>query len=141
MRRQLGVALLAVLTVTACSTDDAEPSEPWMEAANYTYTMTSSCGEQWLIGTFEILVKDHTVTSAEPLDSSAHSLLDHTGLAHIPTLDQLVSEYREAIDEGVYRAEIEHAPLDGHPTMITIDWGQGIDDESCYHITDYSPTN
>lgn len=141
MRKLIGITLIAAFTLTACSTDDAEPSEPWMEPANYTYTVNSSCGEQWPIGTFEIVVKDHTVTSAAPLDSSAQSLLDHSGLAHIPTLQQLVGEYQIAVDDGEYGAEIEQAPLDGHPTLIVIDGGQGIDDKSCYLITDYSPAN
>lgn len=109
-----------------------------MEAASYTYTVDSSCGEQWFIGTFEVTVEDHVVVNAVALESNGQALLDQTGLDYIPTLDQLVDEYRNAVDRNADRADIEHAPGDGHPTMIDIDWSGGaIDDESCYTITRY----
>lgn len=130
--------IAALMLLGACeSSDDGVPDEPWMEAASYSYTVNSACGERWFIGTFAVTVTDHEVADAVAIDSDAHALLDQAGLEHIPTLDELVAEYRSAVDGNAEQAAIEHAPGDGHPTLIEIDWSSGIDDEACYTITSY----
>lgn len=131
--------MTALLIVGCSSTEDSEPSEPWIEAASYTYSVNSACGERVFLGTFDITVKDHVVVDAVAVDSNAQVVLSLSGMGEIPTLDDLVAEYREAVAADADTATIESAPGDGHPTRLNIDYDtDAVDDEACYTITAYA---
>ena len=138
MRAIIGVVTLSFL-LGACASDGDVGGEPWMEVANYSYVLDSSCGDRVLIGSFEITVRDHVVSDVVALDESAVAMLNSSGFEHVPTLDDLVAEYRTAVQENAIKAEIQHAPLDGHPVTITIKWDkEAIGDEACYTVTGYT---
>jgi len=137
--RLLAALLVASLTIGACSstTENNDP-EPWQEATSYSYTLSSGCGERFLIGTFDIQVRDHVVIDASALDDDAQALLDNSGLDHIPTLQQIYDEFWTAKWGEADDTHIDHAPIDGHPLTITIDWDAGaIDDDVCYSVAEY----
>ena len=141
MRTVLGIVVVALL-VAACSESSGDP-EPWQEAGSYTYTLDSQCGERDVIGTFSITVSDHEVEDASALDESGQALLDSSGLGQIPTLQQRYDEFWQAQwgADVADKAEIQHAPVDGHPLIITIDWdADAVDDAACYVISEYQAT-
>jgi hypothetical protein len=131
------VVLSAALVLAACASDTYVDPEPWFEPPNYSYLLTSMCGERLVIGTFWITVVDHEVVGVDARDPSAAALLEHGGFDAVPTLQDLMTEYVEARDGEADVASVEQAS-DGHPTSIEIDWSdEAIDDEACYTTSDY----
>jgi hypothetical protein len=115
-----------------------ETAPGWEEPSSYTYTLLSSEGERSLIGEFRVTVRNGKVTKATGLDASAGRALK-SGSTDVPTLGDLVEQWRTARRDGAATAEIEYAE-DGHPTRISLDWEENaIDDEALYVIRAYEP--
>ena len=111
----------------------------WTEPDSYVYVFDSQCGRRVLSGRWEV-----TVENGKAVDY--HSP-DHTGslLAgiEVPTLADLMNQVERARADGdaIVKA-FEADPDDGHPTLIDIDWlPNAVDDEECYVIESYTPTD
>jgi hypothetical protein len=103
----------------------------WAEPSAYKFTLTSSCGERDLRGSFKSTVKDGLVVQSEGLDAPARKALMLRLSRLVPTLGQLEAQAQTA-RTGTGDVVIKTDPADGHPTSITI----GTDE--CYQISDYS---
>jgi hypothetical protein len=142
-----GQALTVILAATVALGGCAEPdigtspqtTSGWQEPARYSYVLESRCGEQQLIGKFQVSVVDGAVTDAKGLDEAATNALRGTQPDLVPTLDRLLEQVNEARRSGAEIADVDVDPGDGHPVRITIDPRKNtIDDESCFTISDYS---
>jgi Family of unknown function (DUF6174) len=145
----LRLTLALPIFVLALSCESSEPSRPsagegpetststpaeWEPGSSYTYELDSSCGERSLIGEFRIEVRDGEVSSVEPLDESARSMIEGGFEDDIPSIEELLTEARLARSEGADVVEVRRAD-DGRPTEIEIDYmKEAIDDEACYVI-------
>jgi hypothetical protein len=119
--------VLALLGGCAAPPEVAARSAPvWREPGSYQFTVTSSCGERAMIGTFRTRVQNGAVTEREGLDDSARRALMLGLASEVPTLGRLKAEAEKS------HADIVLDPSDGHPISIN------IDDEHCYAISDYS---
>jgi hypothetical protein len=139
-------------SVTPSSSSDPER---WTEPPSYTFAFVSDCGERNGLGTFEVAVEDGVATEFRPLDELAER--SHSTLDQMPTLGSLVRRVEEARQyEHSFPGRpgpsgpvpgpsaqpaivtLETDPVDGHPTLIHIDWiPAAIDDEECYRILSY----
>lgn len=104
----------------------------WVEPTAYKFTLTSSCGERDLRGTFQSKVKNGMVIETAGLDAQARKALMLRLSRLVPTLGQLEAQAQTARTAGTGDVVIKTDPADGHPTSITI----GTDE--CYQISDYS---
>jgi hypothetical protein len=112
--------------------------EGWVEPADYSFTLASSCGERSLIGTFRVTVRNHETLAIRGLDASAIAFPGDA--SEVPTLAELLQEADDARAGNASSVEVETHPVDGHPVNIAIDWmANAIDDEACYRVTDYVP--
>lgn len=103
----------------------------------YSFEVTSTCGEQAFIGSFQISVRDDEVIEAVGLDQSGRRTLEATG-RDIPTLRDLLKQGLQASSDGAEVVNIEYDDVDGHPRFIEFDYDvEAIDDESCFRITNY----
>jgi hypothetical protein len=60
--------------------------------------------------------------------------------ADVPTLGEMLRRAAEATASGESEVTVERDPVDGHPTLVDIDWiVNAIDDEECYEILAYEP--
>jgi hypothetical protein len=120
--------------VSAAAPEVSSPAPPagWVEPTSYKFTLTSSCGERDLRGTFQSKVKDGMVVESAGLDASARKALMLRLSRLVPTLGQLEAQAQTARVAGTGDVVIKTDPADGHPTSITI----GTDE--CYQISDYS---
>jgi hypothetical protein len=109
----------------------------WAEPADYSFVLNQACGEQSLIGTFEVHVVDHDVDSATGLDAQARAMLENGGLGDVPTIADLLAGVERAGFTGAEVAEVTYDEA-GVPEVITIDFSSDvIDDESCYTISEF----
>ncbi|MGC0327656.1 hypothetical protein RKD23_000646 [Streptomyces sp. SAI-170] len=153
-RAVAAVALIAGMlgTTAACGTETeaastkgseavaAQSRTTWKEPASYVYTLESTEGEQALIGTFRITVRDHKVTRARGLDESGRRVVKDLP-DQVPTIGALLGELEQARKEDADQAEATYAP-DGHPERIVLDWDtNALDDESHYVISGYAPSS
>jgi hypothetical protein len=144
VKAALPAFLLLVLTGACAGADQAatataQPPVTWTAPAKYGFTLDSRCGEQALIGRFQVTVQDDKVVLAKGLDDSARRALMLRLAELVPTLRQLETQAETARREGAEVVAIERDPGDAHPTKITIDWSRSaVDDESCYTIEDYT---
>jgi len=137
MGRGILCVVVALLLAGCGETVDVGGGEPWMEPANYSYQLSSNCGERILIGTFWVTVVDHKVVGVDARDPAAAALLEQGYSDAVPSLDGLMGEYAEAIDGAADVVEIAQGG-DGHPESISVDWSSNaIDDEACYKIANY----
>ena len=112
----------------------------WQEPEAYTYAFEASRGERSLIGRFEVTVEDRTVVDYRALDPAAAAFPGTS--ADLPTLGELFERVDQAQKDDDAVVTFETDPLDGHPTRIEIDWlPNAIDDEECYVIESYMPTD
>lgn len=99
------VGLLALMSIAGCG-DANEPSaggsrreegatSAWDAPSNYSFRVSSKCGEQNFIGTFHIVVRDGEVTEAKGLDESGTNTVESMG-DEIPTLSDLLDYADEA---------------------------------------------
>jgi hypothetical protein len=110
----------------------------WLEPANYSFTVESSCGERALIGTFRVTVHDHKTVAFLGLDEAGRRYQGDAG--SLPTLRGLLEEAGDAAAHEADSVKVETDPADGHPVNVAIDYlANAIDDEACYLITDYLP--
>lgn len=139
----VGAVAVVVLASSGCGNglsssalDEAE--QRWSDASlsAYSFTLTSSCGERALIGTFVVSVADGEVSDAQAEDDSAAWVVEDQPEL-IPTIDDLFTLLHDAGDADRVTASYD-ADL-GYPTSIEIDRdAAGIDDEECYTVTDLS---
>jgi len=136
-RPALALILAAFAALGGCG--GSPPATPtWQEPTRYSYVLDSRCGEQQLIGKFEVTVADGAVTAVKGLDEMAANALRGVPPDFVPTLGQLVEQADKARRSGAEVAELDVDPGDAHPVRITIDPRKNTaDDESCFTITDY----
>lgn len=133
--RRLALALIAL--VAGCSAQ--QPAITWQPASDYEYTLRSSCGERFLIGTMKLTVHGGQVTAAQGLDEAGERAVAAAKPGDMPTLAALIAEYETARANGADELQAEFG-ADGHLAKIIIDpQRNAIDDEACYYITDYRP--
>ncbi|MGY1743609.1 MULTISPECIES: DUF6174 domain-containing protein [unclassified Blastococcus] len=153
-----GAALLLAVVASGCAaaggsagpagtTSAAASSAPswtaWEEPADYRFTLESSCGERNVLGVYRVTVRGGEVVAADHDDrlTGATVVLGPDDLRQLPTLGDLLDEARAADgDPRAGEVAVRTDPADGHPTSVAVDpVEQGIDDESCYVVTDYAP--
>lgn len=119
----------------------AEAQRTWTSSGvdSYIVTMTSTCGERLMIGRFEVEVVDGSVTTVTGLDGPGRVA------AEVPALPEVVPTIAELLDRLV-SADSKHVPeasfddATGIPTHVLFDpVPNGIDDEECYDLTDFTP--
>jgi len=130
--RRWAFAVAGLTVVTGCGSP-AEPEVTWQEPARYSFVVDSRCGERALIGRFRVTVDQGRVTRTEDLDDPGDG-----STVTAPSLRELLEEVRSAQRSHVDVAELTTDPADGHPTRITIDDHDSIDEEACYVITDFT---
>lgn len=115
-RRICSVAVLtATLVLAGCATSNGNSnpsgtgSRQCHEPARYTFVLDSRCGEQPLIGRFQISVANGTVTVATGLDDAARNALAGGRRDLVPTLGRLVDELETAKHTG---ADVAQADVD-----------------------------
>jgi hypothetical protein len=110
----------------------------WTEPKQYSFTLSSSCGERALIGKFAVTVADGLVTKTVGLDASARQALMLRLSRLVPTLAEMAAEAETARAADADEVVIQHDPGDGHPVSIRIDPSRSAaDDESCYQVSAY----
>ncbi|MEO3755889.1 DUF6174 domain-containing protein [Streptomyces sp. B6B3] len=123
-------------TLVACGEADAgsESGAEWREPRDYAYTLTQTCGEQTVTGTFRVTVEDGHAVGWEPVGEN------HTPeSADVPSIGGLLAQAEQAREDGADTVEIEHTDA-GRPTLIDIDYDtNAIDDETCYEISQVTP--
>jgi len=144
-RRACTLILAAFAALGGCAEQDVGTSPQatpgWQEPARYSFVLDSRCGEQQLIGKFQVSVVDGTVTATRGLDETASNALRGAQPDLVPTLGQLVEQVNEARRSGAEVADIDVDLDDAHPVRITIDPHKNTnDDESCFTISDYTPS-
>jgi hypothetical protein len=131
-----GQAVTSVPSATGVVASD--PVGGWLEPANYSFTVESSCGERSLIGRFRVTVEGHRTVAFTGLDESGRRYPGDAG--SIPTLGGILKEADDATAGNADSVNVETDPADGHPVSVAIDWrANAIDDEACYRVTDYDP--
>ena len=151
----LAVPLTAVVggALVGCARDGGSAVDPavaasasaaWAAAGtdDYAYTLTSSCGERFLYGTYRVTVTGGEITDVVGLDETAQRLVaeGHDLTEDIPTLAQLQVRVLDTDKDDV--AEVSFDPSTGYPASVTFDPNpRGVDDEECYVVTDYAPTD
>jgi hypothetical protein len=153
--RALALAVLAVpasAALSACASGAGPAVDPavavsastaWAAAGSddYAFTLTSSCGERLLIGTYRVTVTDGTITEVVGVDETGVRIAGegHDLASQIPTLDELQVRVLDTDADDVTEATFD--PSTGYPASVTFDpEPQAIDDEECYVVTDYAPT-
>ena len=157
MTRSLAAVLpLAVLTLAGCATSGGAaapvPASPstssgpsavggWEEPADYSFAVTSSCGERAFLGHYRVVVSGGAVVESQWRDPAGGEWAPVDQLEWVPTLGDMLEEVRVASgDPEAGEVSLESDPADGHPTAISVDHiANAIDDETCYVITDYRP--
>jgi hypothetical protein len=130
--RRWAFAAATLAVVTGCGSS-AKPEIAWQEPARYSFVVDSRCGERGLIGRFRVTVDQGRVTRTENLDEPGGA-----STVTSPSLRELLAEVWGAQQAHVDVAVVTTDPADGHPTRITIDDHDSIDEEACYVITDYA---
>jgi len=154
--RALALAVLAVpvaASLAACASSEGSAVEPataasasaaWAAAGadDYAYTLTSSCGERFLYGTYRVTVTGGEITDVVGLDETAERLVgEGRDLSEdIPTLAELQVRVLDTDKDDV--SEVSFDPTTGFPASVTFDpEPRAVDDEECYVVTDYAPTD
>jgi hypothetical protein len=122
-------------------TSPADPAKlgksVWTEPAEYSFTLTSSCGERPLLGKFQATVSQGKIVKVRGLDDPARRALMLRLAELVPTMGLLEAQAETARNEGG-KVKIVRA-ADKHPTRIDIDRDpNAVDDEACYTIEDYT---
>ncbi|GAA1765447.1 hypothetical protein GCM10009681_40620 [Luedemannella helvata] len=141
------LAGMVLVAVAGCGsggtpTEEIESAAAWAEPARYAFTLESTCGERWLIGTFRVTVDNGAVAAVEGLDEPARRAVEGRDLTFlrevVPTLSGMVDEAARARSAGAETVEVTVDRNTGHVTRINIDPARNsVDDESCYAVTDY----
>ncbi|MGW1885919.1 DUF6174 domain-containing protein [Streptomyces sp. NPDC001970] len=142
----LAAAALALVTAGCGSESGSAPpaghgaetlkEAAWTEPGRYSFRLLSEGGERNGLGEYRITVEDGKVVKAVGLDEQARRTVT-AGLQSVPTLGDLLKEFRQARQDRADVARAEFA-ADGHPTEIHLDWRKdSLDDEADYQITEY----
>ncbi|WP_124343215.1 DUF6174 domain-containing protein [Cellulomonas algicola] len=119
----------------------AEAAERWADGGvdSYAYSLTSSCGERLLIGSYRVTVTDGAVTAVEGLDEVGRRIAGEAQdlVSAVPTIAALLDRVVDADASTVPEATFDDA---GVPTAVTFDPSPGVDDEECYAVADVEPT-
>lgn len=101
---------------------------------DYSYRLTSSCGERALIGTYDIVVQDRDrVVSGARADGAA-SMIENL---EYPTIKALLDDALRADSPAEVEFETDAAGL---PARLSIDGEpDAIDDEECYVFAAITP--
>jgi hypothetical protein len=137
-----------VVGVAGCATQAQGPveraaaaREAWLAGGvdTYSFTVTSSCGERLMIGTFAVHVTGGEVTSVEGLDEPGRVAAGVASLPDVvPTIGGLLDRL-VALDGSEVR-EATFDPETGVPTHVLLDpMPDAIDDEECYDLADFAP--
>jgi hypothetical protein len=142
MRRFSLVLLAGITALSGCSDsndrDSEKPLKDWDAPADYTFDVTSQCGEQSFIGTFHIVVEGGEIARVKELDEEGKWTVSHVGKS-TPTLSVLLGYALEAQQLDADVVDVVYDDTDGHPQRIDIDYDlNAIDDESCFVVTKYS---
>ncbi|QHT57988.1 hypothetical protein GXP71_19145 [Cellulomonas sp. H30R-01] len=141
-------AVVLVATLGGCSGTEqpgpvpgaAEAAERWTGGGvdSYAFSLTSSCGERLLVGSYRVTVTDGAVTAVEGLDEVGRRIAGEAQdlAAQVPTIDTLLDRVVDADASTVPEATFDDA---GVPTAVTFDPSPGIDDEECYTVADVDP--
>lgn len=134
------VAACAPVGVTWPVAGLSDARDRWAEAGydDYAFTLTSSCGERYLIGDFDVEVAGGEVVAVSA--SLAH--LEATPESYVEGGGHTVDGFLDLVEER--HADVIDVTFDedlGFPTTLTLDREPlGVDDEECYAITDVRPT-
>ncbi|MFI1995496.1 DUF6174 domain-containing protein [Actinoplanes sp. NPDC020271] len=134
--------MISALALSACggiSSGTAEKSAEPLRAAeaklppDYSYVLTSSCGERALLGTYEIVVVQGRVVSGTRIDAPE--------ILAVPPEYPAVAELLDSALGAGADAHVEfEADAAGLPARLTIDPDpNGIDDEECYRFSGITP--
>jgi Family of unknown function (DUF6174) len=112
-------------------------STSWTEPGDYSYTLSSSCGERAGLGAFRLWVHDGRVERAKPLSEGA----DLLPLSQLPTIGDIIRTAGEAQAGGADDVRFVRAP-DGRPRLVSIDYLENaVDDELCYRVSRLTVVN
>lgn len=124
--------LLMLLSATLASCGGKSAAVEEAEAASvplkYTYILKSTCGEQALIGTYEVEVKNQRVESIRTIRGNSD-----VGPEIVPTLEDIIELATESGND------INDLSVDerGIPTKLIVDPDTDVDDdETCYAVED-----
>ncbi|MET0788693.1 MAG: DUF6174 domain-containing protein [Cellulomonas sp.] len=148
VKRVLGPAVLCALAASACTGPPGPPPTPrpspgWAAhaSADYTYELTSSCGERNGVGRFIVTVVDGQITQIVGTDTTGIMAVEATpDLEEItPTIDELLARIDAA---GAGAKDVTYDATTGVPTWVLFDPDpRATDDESCYGVKNYTPTS
>mgnify|MGYP004501542841 CR=1 FL=1 len=146
----LPVALLVALAAGCTGgQDDAAPQPapstvagsppPWSEPADYTYVVERRCEGKPSMGTYEVTVAGGEVAALKRTDGKTASGEEEIDL---PTLGGLVELAQTASDDGGQMSVTSSAD-DGHPVEVSFDVSEGAtnEDNTCFHVTAYTPAS
>jgi hypothetical protein len=135
----LGACTPSGVTWPLAGVEDARDRWVMTGYEDYTFTLTSSCGERYLIGAFDVEVADDEVVAVSA--SLAH--LEVTPESYVRGGGRTVDGFLDLVDER--HADVTDVAFDdelGFPATLTLDPEPlGIDDEECYVLTDVHPTS
>src|SRR5690349_15129916 len=145
-RQRRTAVLTAALALTLCGcggtpsgttrkAHDAVRAAAEKLPADYTYVLTSNCGERLLLGTWKIVVHaPGGVASASAVGPDSNPNVSPSDL---PTIEQLLSRVGDAAPDAEITFTTDPAGLPEHLTIDPIP--QAIDDEECYDFADIRP--
>lgn len=130
-------------STTACSLGPARWHLPaaagvdemvnWTVPADYSFQVTSLCGERAFLGTFDIKVSADKVTSVASLDGRSPDLAEHDAM----TVQDILHEAKAGLRDGrTVRLSLDE---EGNPRYVSI--GENLaqsDGASCYFIHELS---
>lgn len=137
-----GLVSACVPTAAGAVPGLADARATWAEegSPDYTVTLDSTCGERALIGRFSVTVAEGQVAGLTGLDEPGRRN------AEIPSLPEQTPSIPGLLDRmaALEPGQVPEASFDagtGMPTRVVIDpLPNGVDDEECYELSDYSPT-
>ena len=155
-RSRVPALLPAFVALTACtapvsaaapsSTSSSTPTSiptaaGWQEPADYSFAVTSWCGERMFTGDYRVEVAGGEVVASQRHDATDGEWKPVDYLQWVPTLGDMLEEVARATDAPeAGEVTLESDPADGHPIVVRVDHlANAIDDETCYEITAYEP--
>jgi hypothetical protein len=136
----IALACAAVAGAAWAYAASAADDSPWAEPADYSYRVSYMVFGPGM-GTYDITVRDHSVTVVEQLpDNYGVDIESWVTVDNAWTLADLEAKYFEAKASRESDATIEYDPVTGAPTAISLDWiVDAVDDEEGFQILDYDP--
>ncbi|BCJ50884.1 hypothetical protein Asp14428_23590 [Actinoplanes sp. NBRC 14428] len=109
----------------------------WTEPSDYTFVLERRCEGKSSLGTYRVTVTNRKVSAADRIDG--RKIIGEEEI-EVPTLAGLLQLADTAAEDGG-RTSTRADPLDGHPLEVAFDVSETGDnaDNTCFHITDYTP--